>query len=988
MVDTTYRILLLGDFHFGESYSKAGARVLENKGYEHSTKYLLPFIDESDHVIVNLETPLVDPTNHPSPLDGKKSYIHWADPEQTPQALKALTVDAVSLANNHTMDQGRQGLLSTFESLTKAGIPWFGAGKNLMEARQPYVITLPPSMGGGEVYLHGSFQYSKHHDVSYQFYAKESSPGCAPLSKQALKDATVREGAESAFHISFPHWGANYDWRTPGQGRLAADLLGAGFDLVLGHGSHCVQEIVRSRRRWTVHSIGNGIFQSGGRFEAYAEKNNISPFGLWAILEITRKTGGERRATLKLYPVYSNNKVVDYQPKPVNEDDFKSLIDALNQRSRAAWHFENKSRHIGADKLGYFIGLDLGSWPVDGAPSRLSPLDKTQTIPSASDRSMSGRAYNDPDTVEILKQYGAGRNLGAILNSRAARRAGSDILWLADGTAVARLEDREILLNGYKCDESDLGARIVQDKYLLKKFLQDAGVATPNGFLAHTAADATQIAQRLGCPVVVKPRFGNKGKGISVNLKDPLEIEAAFKRALVVDGAVLVEEYIPLKEEFRCLATAAECVSVVKRILPNVTGDGKSTIRELVEIKNEARKLNPALYKRYIPIDDVMEHYLAQNMMGLDDVLEASRKITVRDVGGLSSGGEPHEFSNLVSNEVKVTAHSAVGAVPGLTWGGADIVTSQVSGRAYVIEINSDADISGATYPLEGPPADVASQMWKLRVNSSVPRIDGRPKSVRIDAEKPAIRDLVGKRQPASEVRLASDFFGHLSHSGIGVEREGPGIFRLTSHEGAKCWLTSEAMGKNDLSAVRRVMRKHNLTRRLLKEAQVPRVLGKFVRSASEVNAFVRSRGVTGVLFSPREEWDNPRRILVDRERGLSSDEFKFGSAGFVQEHVPLETVRVIATPEEVLSVVGPAEVELSNDLNERVSALAVRSVRAIPQLRWAAVDIRIRSVSASEGGSLRLLVCGITVNPRLDGDWHLLAGSLQKCFDLLNPFS
>lgn len=988
MVDRIHRTLILGDFHFGESYRGAGAQVLADKGYSYSTKYLLPFINSADKFIVNLETPLVDAAKRSSPLQGKKTYIHWAEPSKTPQALKELGVDAVSLANNHTLDHGRQGLLSTFEHLAKVKIPWFGAGRDLAEAHRPYVIPLPLSMGGGEIHFHGSFQYSRHHDLEYEFYASDQSPGCAPLTRKSASDASILGGAEDTFHVSFPHWGANYDWRTPGQARLARHLLEAGFDLILGHGSHCVQEIVRSKRRWTVHSIGNGNFQSGGRFEAYRKENGIAPYGLWSILEITLKESGDRRIELKLYPVYSDNKVINYRPRPVAEDDFVALVKELKQRSRAPWHFENEGQYIGSDKLGHFIGLDLGIWPICRKPSRLAPLGKAKEISHGSEPPASERTYNDADTIEILKQYGAGRNLGAILIARAAERAGSEIRWVANGTAVATGKDREFLISGYKCDESDLGARIVQDKYLLKKFLQDEGVPTPNGFLAASAIEATAIATKLGCPVVVKPRFGNKGKGISVNLSEPSDIQAAFDRAFAVDGAVLVEEYIPLEDEYRCLATAVECVSVVKRILPNVTGDGESTIRELVEGKNEARKLNPALYKRYIPIDSLMERNLRGHGLGLADVLEAGRTITVRDVGGLSSGGEPHEFSELVSEDVKLTAYSAVRAVPGLTWGGADVITSRVSGRPYVIEINSDADISGATYPLEGPPTDVASQMWQLRVDSSARRVDDRPRVSSINSEMPAVRELLEKRYSGPDVRLASAFFDHLSSRGVTVEDRGPGILKLVSTEGETRWLTSEAMGRNDLSAVRRVVRRHSLVRRLLREAKVPRVLGKVVRSATEANDFIQRRGAGAVLMLPGDEWDNRRTVFAEKTADFREGDFDFDSPGFIQEHSALDTVRVLATAGEALAILGRGSMEFSDGLNERVSALAVKSVRAIPQLRWGSIDIRIKGLGASEGGAPRILVSGITLSPRLDLDWQVLAGSLSASFDLLNPFN
>lgn len=91
-----YKVLVLGDFHFGESYARGGAKILAEQGYEHSTVNLRPFVDSCDSVVMNLETPLVRPEASPSPFTGQKTYVHWGDPVATGRELRNLGVDAVS----------------------------------------------------------------------------------------------------------------------------------------------------------------------------------------------------------------------------------------------------------------------------------------------------------------------------------------------------------------------------------------------------------------------------------------------------------------------------------------------------------------------------------------------------------------------------------------------------------------------------------------------------------------------------------------------------------------------------------------------------------------------------------------------------------------------------------------------------------------------------------------------------------------------------
>src|SRR5699024_7035561 len=122
---------------------------------------LKTFRDATDKFILNLETPLASDKGRNAPLRGRKSYLHWADAGKTAQALVNLRADAVSLANNHTMDLGVAGLESTFDTLAEYGIKWFGAGNNRAEAEVPYSVEIPASHGGGEILFRGCFQYSR-----------------------------------------------------------------------------------------------------------------------------------------------------------------------------------------------------------------------------------------------------------------------------------------------------------------------------------------------------------------------------------------------------------------------------------------------------------------------------------------------------------------------------------------------------------------------------------------------------------------------------------------------------------------------------------------------------------------------------------------------------------------------------------------------------------------------------------------------------------
>src|SRR5699024_10381105 len=115
-----FNLLLLGDTAFGAGYQEARAdrgrtNFLKKYGYDHGFVRVDPFLQGSDLVVANLETPLT--TRRDSPFEDIRTYIHYDDPELSLRHLRAHNIGAVTLANNHTHDMGEAGLLDTLKAL-------------------------------------------------------------------------------------------------------------------------------------------------------------------------------------------------------------------------------------------------------------------------------------------------------------------------------------------------------------------------------------------------------------------------------------------------------------------------------------------------------------------------------------------------------------------------------------------------------------------------------------------------------------------------------------------------------------------------------------------------------------------------------------------------------------------------------------------------------------------------------------------------------
>lgn len=350
-----FRLLVGGDTNFAESYDiEEGGQVttpVAEYGYAHSLERLAPLLKRADYTVLNLETALTRPqTGLP-----RKAYRHWSDADKTIEQLRRHGVDAVGLANNHTLDFGMVGLRDTFAALHHDGIKWFGAGANVYDASLPLVVRVPTDDGRDRrVAFFGMFEYRRQYDTAYHFYASARAGGTKRLdvAEFARMVRRYRRQHPTLFVIAYAHWGRNYDWRTDYQNTKAKALIDAGADMVIGHHAHVLQEIEQYRGKWILYGIGNFMFNAPGRFAGHP---NVLPYGLAVELLFP----GSRTAPPepRLYPILSNNAVTGFQPRLANAEEFQGVFDVLARRSDDATRTHLAT---GGDDMGPFIRLGVG----------------------------------------------------------------------------------------------------------------------------------------------------------------------------------------------------------------------------------------------------------------------------------------------------------------------------------------------------------------------------------------------------------------------------------------------------------------------------------------------------------------------------------------------------------------------------------------------------------------------------------------------------
>ena len=240
---------------------------------------------------------------------------------------------------------------------------------------------------------------------------------------------------------------------------------------------------------------------------------------------------------------------------------------------------------------------------------------------------------------------------------------------------------------------SAVAESIAQDKDLTKKLLRAAGVPVPLGRPASNPDDAWAAALEVGLPVVLKPQDGNQGKGVTVNITTREQLDMAW-RAAAEHGEVLVERFLP-GCDFRLLVVGSKLVAASRREPPQVVGDGRHTVRELVDIVNQdpRRGEGHATSLTKIRFDDIAVARLDVQGLSPESVPAKGQRVILRNNANLSTGGTATDVTDEVHPEVAARAVAAAQMI-GLDICGVDVVCESMlkpleAQNGGVVEVNA-----------------------------------------------------------------------------------------------------------------------------------------------------------------------------------------------------------------------------------------------------------------------------------------------------------
>ena len=238
-------VVLTGDILLDRGVRKA----IEQHGVDHLFSDGVDSVFHAAQVVVgNLECPA---TEIESPV--MKRFIFRAEPVWL-EALQRHGITHLNLANNHSIDQGRRGLIDTKENIVKAGMVPIGAGANMDEASEPVLLADQPR----KVWLVPSLRLALE---NYAYLTDKPCVSQEPMDSLLHRVYRLRQQDSTAVIIVSLHWGAEHKLEPVPRQRMDAHMLiHAGADVLVCHHTHTLQTIEDYQGHRIYYSVGNFIF--------------------------------------------------------------------------------------------------------------------------------------------------------------------------------------------------------------------------------------------------------------------------------------------------------------------------------------------------------------------------------------------------------------------------------------------------------------------------------------------------------------------------------------------------------------------------------------------------------------------------------------------------------------------------------------------------------------------------------------------------------
>lgn len=241
-----------------------------------------------------------------------------------------------------------------------------------------------------------------------------------------------------------------------------------------------------------------------------------------------------------------------------------------------------------------------------------------------------------------------------------------------------------------------LGTVVAKNKSQTAHILRQFGLPVPQQRYVSDEQGAEQAAVAMGYPVVIKPDNQDQGKGVFVYLTNAQAVRESFAAARTYSKTVLVEPFYQ-GQDYRLTVFQGQVVKVMHRRAPMVTGNGVSSVEQLIKSAQQSPHQQAVLRRTGVTrlaIDDEMRQVLQQQHVSLTDVPDAGTQVLLRRKSNISSGGEHNLVPIDRIHPDNCTLAIRAAAILNLDIAGIDLITPDISQswldtNAVICEVNA-----------------------------------------------------------------------------------------------------------------------------------------------------------------------------------------------------------------------------------------------------------------------------------------------------------
>jgi len=255
------------------------------------------------------------------------------------------------------------------------------------------------------------------------------------------------------------------------------------------------------------------------------------------------------------------------------------------------------------------------------------------------------------------------------------------------------------------------GKMLTEYKDLTYVVLKKNNLPTPNSVCFYkktlTSTDTEKKLDFLSYPIAIKDSNGSNSKGVFTNIKSVSEAKKIIAREIDKFKFLIAQEMV-FGKEYRVLILGNEAIGVLEMIPPRIYGDGKNTVRKLIE-KKQLKNLEKT------NLDSILNTVLREQGVNLGTVLEKEQIIFIKGLSCLAEGGETKDATDLIHLEIKNICVQAARAT-GKNLAGIDLICDNIAASPSkqtfsILEINGKPDIYIHYRPTYGKTQNVVKKI-------------------------------------------------------------------------------------------------------------------------------------------------------------------------------------------------------------------------------------------------------------------------------------